>query len=144
METTGIFGIYSTAVTTNITFNFTVTTESAVPPDPTKVALKEVMSVLLVVLLAVIMMSLGCTIQLDALTKQLKKPLPPIIGMLLQFIAYPLVVFAMVHAFQLNSYDAVGMLLIGTCPGGSLSNLITYWINGDVVLRYMYKKYDNT
>lgn len=129
-------GDSSTLEIMNTTMNITTTTGSPVESDPTKVALKEVMSVLLVVLLAVIMMSLGCTIELNALKKQIKKPLPPIIGMLLQFVAYPLVVFGMAHAFQLNSYDAIGMLLIGTCPGGSLSNLITFWSHGDVVLRY--------
>jgi predicted Na+-dependent transporter len=39
--------------------------------------------------------------------------------MFLQFVVYPLMVFGMAYAFQLNQYDALGMLLIGTCPGGS-------------------------
>lgn len=119
----------------NGTMNYTTTTDYNLQSDSTKMVLKEVMSVLLAVLLAVIMMSLGCTIELDALKKQLKNPLPPIIGMVLQFVVYPLVVFGMVHAFKFNSFDAIGMLLIGTCPGGSLSNLITLWCKGDIVLR---------
>jgi predicted Na+-dependent transporter len=45
------------------------------------------------------------------------------------------IILSVAYAFQLNQYDALGMLLIGTCPGGSLSNLITYWCSGDVVLR---------
>ncbi|XP_052061940.1 ileal sodium/bile acid cotransporter-like [Mytilus californianus] len=48
------------------------------------------------------MMSLGCTIELDKLVQQIKKPLPALIGMALQFIVYPLVVFGLVHAFQLD------------------------------------------
>lgn len=118
----------------NTTSNQSLDTVTGGETDPTKILMKKITSVLLVSILAVIMMSLGCTIQLENLIKQLKRPLPAIIGMLLQFVVYPLMVFGMAHAFQLNEYDALGMLLMGTCPGGSLSNLITYWCSGDVVL----------
>lgn len=119
----------------NTTSNQSLDTVTGGETDPTKIMMKKITSVLLVCILAVIMMSLGCTIQLENLIKQLKRPLPAIIGMLLQFVVYPLMVFGMAHAFQLNQYNALGMLLMGTCPGGSLSNLITYWCSGDVVLR---------
>ena len=125
-------------VTTPNIFNITLKNENEtlfIETDPTKIAMKKVTSVLLVALLAVIMMSLGCTIELDKLFKQIKRPLPAIIGMFLQFVIYPLLVFGMAHAFRLGQYDALGMLLLGTCPGGSLSNLISYWCAGDVVLR---------
>lgn len=123
----------NTMLNNNTSFNNT-TLDVAI--DPTTVILKRLTSSLLIVLLAIIMMSLGCTIEVDKLIQQIKRPLPAIIGMALQFIVYPLVVFGLVHAFQLDHYNALGMLLLGTCPGGSLSNLITYWCSGDVVLRY--------
>ncbi|CAG2189161.1 ASBT [Mytilus edulis] len=123
----------NTMLNTNTSFN---NTTLDVVIDPTAVILKRLTSSLLIVLLAIIMMSLGCTIEVDKLIQQIKRPLPAIIGMALQFIVYPLVVFGLVHAFQLDHYNALGMLLLGTCPGGSLSNLITYWCSGDVVLRY--------
>ena len=119
----------------NTTNNQSLDTVTDGEADPTKILMKNITSVLLVSILAVIMMSLGCTIQLENLIKQLKRPLPAIIGMFLQFVVYPLMVFGMAYAFQLNQYDALGMLLIGTCPGGSVSNLIAYWCSGDVVLR---------
>lgn len=125
----------NTMLNNNTSFNNT-TLDVAI--DPTTVILKRLTSSLLIVLLAIIMMSLGCTIEVDKLIQQIKRPLPAIIGMALQFIVYPLVVFGLVHAFQLDHYNALGMLLLGTCPGGSLSNLITYWCSGDVVLRYGY------
>ncbi|VDI05743.1 solute carrier family 10 (sodium/bile acid cotransporter), member 2 [Mytilus galloprovincialis] len=121
----------NTMLNNNTSFN---NTTLDVVIDPTTVILKRLTSSLLIVLLAIIMMSLGCTIEVDKLIQQIKRPLPAIIGMALQFIVYPLVVFGLVHAFQLDHYNALGMLLLGTCPGGSLSNLITYWCSGDVVL----------
>lgn len=119
----------------NTTTNQSLDTVPGGETDPTKILMKKITSVLLISILAVIMMSLGCTIQFENLIKQLKRPLPAIIGMVLQFVVYPLMVFGMAYAFQLNQYDALGMLLMGTCPGGSLSNLITFWCSGDVVLR---------
>ena len=119
----------------NTTDNQSLDTVTGGETYPTKILMKTITSVLLVSILAVIMMSLGCTIQLENLIKQLKRPLPTIIGIFLQFVVYPLMVFGMAYTFQLNQYDALGMLLMGTCPGGSLSNLITYWCSGDVVLR---------
>lgn len=58
--------------------------------DPTKRLIKKTSDILMIVILAVILMSLGCTIEPTKLLQQIKKPVPLIIGMVLQFIVYPL------------------------------------------------------
>ena len=59
----------------NTTNNQSLDTVTGGETDPTKILMKKITSVLLVSILAVIMMSLGCTIQLENLIKQLKRPL---------------------------------------------------------------------
>jgi hypothetical protein len=56
----------------NTTNNQSLDTVTGGETDPTKILMKKITSVLIVSLLAVIMMSLGCTIQLENLIKQQK------------------------------------------------------------------------
>ncbi|KAJ8307922.1 hypothetical protein KUTeg_014527 [Tegillarca granosa] len=64
----------------------------------------------------------------------LKKPTGIAIGMLSQFIVLPLVTFGFAHALQLPPLPALGMLVVSCCPGGSTSNVFSYWVDGDVPL----------
>lgn len=121
--------------TTILIMNATLNTTIHEPNHPTKLLMEKIMRVLIIVIVSIIMMSLGCTMEFGVLKQHIKKPLSAIIGMILQFIVYPAVVFGLVHILQVKTSDALGMLLIATCPGGSFSNLITYWSDGDVVLR---------
>ncbi|KAI8478460.1 hypothetical protein Bbelb_438060 [Branchiostoma belcheri] len=57
-----------------------------------------------------------------------------VIGFLSQFLAMPLCGFAVAHIMQYSPMVAVGALVCTCCPGGTVSNLFTYWNKGDVPL----------
>ncbi|XP_071142501.1 ileal sodium/bile acid cotransporter-like isoform X2 [Mytilus edulis] len=137
METTATWmNMYSNMTSTQNGGSYNVTNDLMATDvsDPTKRFIKKTSDILMIVILAVILMSLGCTIEPTKLLQQIKKPVPLIIGMVLQFIVYPLMAFGFAHAFQLNKYDALGVLILATCPGGSISNLVTFYSSGDVCL----------
>ena len=51
-----------------------------------------------------------------------------------QFLLMPPVMFGLAHAFGLPSRVAIGVVLMGSAPGGSTSNLLTSWAGGNVAL----------
>ena len=57
-----------------------------------------------------------------------------LIGMFSQFLLMPPVMFGLSHAFGLPSRVAIGVVLMGSAPGGSTSNLLTSWTFGNVAL----------
>uniref|UniRef100_V5ID64 Putative bile acid transporter n=1 Tax=Ixodes ricinus TaxID=34613 RepID=V5ID64_IXORI len=54
--------------------------------------------------------------------------------MLSQFVMMPLIAFGLISAMRLNGLYAIGMLVIGCCPGGAVSNIFAYFCDGDVPL----------
>ena len=97
--------------------------------------LKKLFDILLIVIVCIVMASLGCTIKLKTLKAQLRRPVGIIIGLVCQFIIFPAITFGLAHALKLEKWNAIGMILLGTCPGGSVSNILTYYCEGDVTLR---------
>lgn len=102
--------------------------------DDTKAFLKQIYDIWIIVILCVVMFSLGCNIKLKVLIAGLKRPIGIIIGLICQFIVFPAMTFGLTHALQLERWVAIGMVLLGTSPGGSASNLLTYYALGDVTL----------
>lgn len=90
--------------------------------------------------LIIIMLGMGSTIEIKLLIQHLKRPTGIAIGMLSQFIILPLVTFGFAHALQLPPLPALGMLVVSCCPGGSTSNVFSYWVDGDVPLRLVKMK----
>lgn len=62
------------------------------------------------------------------------RPKDVIIGCLSQFTIMPLLAFGLTKAFSLPAELAIGVILVGTCPGGTSSNVMTYLSKGDVAL----------
>ncbi|PAF41560.1 bile acid:sodium symporter family protein [Helicobacter sp. 11S03491-1] len=85
-------------------------------------------------LLGVIMFGMGLTIRLDDFKILFFRPKEVIIGVLAQFIVMPLLAFVLVKIFHLSPDLAIGVILVGTSPGGTSSNVITYLSKGDVSL----------
>lgn len=85
-------------------------------------------------LLMVIMFGMGLTIKPKDFLIIFKKPKEIIIGTLAQFTIMPILAFLLTKIFRLSPELAVGVILVGTCPGGSASNVITYFSKGDVTL----------
>ena len=63
-----------------------------------------------------------------------KRPWEVLIGVVAQFIIMPFVAWALVRLFALPPELAIGVILVGTCPGGTASNVISYLAKGDVAL----------
>ena len=85
-------------------------------------------------LLGVVMFGMGLTLNLQDFKIVFSRPKDVIIGCLAQFTIMPLLAWALAQAFQLNEALALGVVLVGCCPGGTASNVITYLAKGDLAL----------
>lgn len=83
-------------------------------------------------LLGIIMFGMGLTLKPVDFKPLLLHPRQVIIGELAQFIIMPGVALILCRLFHLPTELALGVILVGCCPGGTASNLMTYLANGDV------------
>ncbi|XP_044072543.1 ileal sodium/bile acid cotransporter [Siniperca chuatsi] len=97
-------------------------------------ALGLVLSTVLTIMLAMVMFAMGCTVDIEQLWGHIKKPWGIFIGFLCQFGIMPLTAFALSLAFGVLPVQAVVIIIMGCCPGGSGSNIICYWLDGDMDL----------
>lgn len=85
-------------------------------------------------LLGVIMFGMGLTLTPSDFKIIGTHPKAVIVGILAQFLIMPLTAWLLVHLFQLPAEIAVGVILVGCCPGGTASNVITFLARGNVAL----------
>ena len=85
-------------------------------------------------LLGIIMFGMGMTLTVDDFKNIVRNPKGIFIGVFAQFLIMPLVAFFLVKAFNMPPEIAIGVILVGTCPGGTASNVIAYLAKGDVAL----------
>ena len=85
-------------------------------------------------LLIVVMFGMGLILKTDDFALLIKRPKEIIIGALVQFTVMPLLAFCLIKFFNLDTALSVGIILVGTCPGGTASNVITYFAKGDIAL----------
>ena len=85
-------------------------------------------------LLGVIMFGMGMTLSPGDFRVVFSRPKDVIIGCVAQFTVMPLLAFALTRLFGLEKALAVGVILVGCCPGGTASNVITYLAKGDLAL----------
>lgn len=86
------------------------------------------------ILLGVIMFGMGMTLSLDDFKEVLKQPKNVAIGVLGQFTIMPLIAFGLAVGFRLPPEVAAGVILVGCCPGGTSSNVMTFLARGNVAL----------
>lgn len=84
------------------------------------------------VLLGVIMLGMGMTLHWQDFSHVLRRPRDLGLGLLVQFACMPLLAFGLCHLFSLPPELAMGMILVGTAPGGTASNVLTFIARGDV------------
>lgn len=84
--------------------------------------------------LAAAMFGMGLSITLEDFKIVFTHPKEMLIGCLSQFTIMPLSAFALAKLFSLSPELAIGVILVGCCPGGTASNVITYIAGGDVAL----------
>ena len=85
-------------------------------------------------LLGVIMFGMGLTLSPKDFKIVLSRPKDIFIGCLAQFTVMPLLAWGLSWAFSLPKELALGVILVGCCPGGTASNVITYLAKGDLAL----------
>ncbi len=85
-------------------------------------------------LLGVVMFGMGLTLKLSDFRVVFSHPKDVCIGTVAQFTVMPLLAYLLAKAFSLPPELAVGVILVGTCPGGTSSNVMTYLCKGDVAL----------
>ncbi len=85
-------------------------------------------------LLGVIMFGMGLTLSPHDFRIVLSRPKDILIGCLAQFTVMPLLAWGLTWAFALPKELALGVMLVGCCPGGTASNVITYLAKGDLAL----------
>lgn len=85
-------------------------------------------------LLGVIMFGMGLTISSNDFKIVLSRPVDIFVGCLTQFTVMPLLAWLLAWAFSLPKELTIGVILVGCCPGGTASNVITYLAKGDLAL----------
>ncbi len=86
------------------------------------------------ILLGVIMFGMGMTLSASDFKEVVKQPKSVAIGVAAQFIIMPLLAYGLAVVFQLPPEVAVGVILVGCCPGGTASNVMTYLAKGNTAL----------
>ena len=85
-------------------------------------------------LLGIIMLGMGMTLRTEDFKFAFLKPVPIIIGVVLQFLVMPALGFALAVFLKLPPEIAAGVVLVGACPGGTASNVMVYLSHGNVAL----------
>lgn len=83
-------------------------------------------------MLGVIMLGMGMTLHWQDFSHVLRHPRDLGLGLVVQFGCMPLLAFALCHVFALPPELAMGIILVGTAPGGTASNVLTFIARGDV------------
>jgi len=85
-------------------------------------------------LLMVVLFGMGLTMNVDDFLDVFKHPKDCLVGVVAQYVVMPLSAFAIGMALQLEPALLAGLVLVGTCPGGTASDVMTYLAKGDVAL----------
>jgi len=89
---------------------------------------------LLGLLLVVLMFGMGATLTLQRFREVAREPRAVLIGLASQFGWMPLLAFLLAKSFALPAPAALGLVIMGTCPGGTTSNMFAYYARADVAL----------
>lgn len=110
--------------------------ESLLQLDPIKINFSESGSFALNLVLAFIMFGVALGIKVSQFKKLIYSPKPVVLGVILQFIALPLITFTLVAALHkyITPTVAMGMILVAACPGGNISNFMTSLSRGNTEL----------
>ena len=88
----------------------------------------------IVPLLTLVMFMMGLTLTQKDFRRISKEPKAVFIGVLLQFLLMPVLALTLAGMLQLSNQLTAGMVLVGSCAGGTASNVMTYLAKGDVAL----------
>ena len=84
--------------------------------------------------LMLIMLGMGLTLKSGEIASLRHAGQPLLLGVALQYLTMPLVAWALAYSLDLPPMLALGIILVGACPGGTASNVVTWLARGDVPL----------
>jgi BASS family bile acid:Na+ symporter len=84
--------------------------------------------------LGVIMLGMGLTLRFENFLEVARVPKNVALGVAAQFLIMPLAAWAIARMFELEPGLAIGLILVGCCPGGTASNVICYMARANVPL----------
>ncbi|HJN95952.1 MAG TPA: bile acid:sodium symporter family protein [Gammaproteobacteria bacterium] len=88
----------------------------------------------IVPLLALVMFMMGLTLSGADFLRISRDPRPVFVGVVLQFVLMPALALTLASMLQMSNQLTAGMVLVGSCAGGTASNVICYLAKGDVAL----------
>ena len=86
------------------------------------------------ILLCIIMFTMGLTLSIDDFKEIFKQPIKVIVLALAQYLVMPIIAVSLVFLFNLPPEIAIGVILVGSSPGGTSSNVMTFLAKGNVAL----------
>ena len=97
--------------------------------------LEEFMGVNVInILLGIILFGMGTTLKINDFVTVFRRPKEILVGVSAQYVIMPLIAFALASMFSLEAGLTVGLILVGTVPGGTASDVITFLAKGDLAL----------
>lgn len=84
--------------------------------------------------LTVVMLGMGITLGVEDVRKLKELPRAVVVGFVAQFAIMPFLGWAAARLCSLEAPFAVGLILVGCCPGGTASNVVTYLARANVAL----------
>jgi bile acid:Na+ symporter, BASS family len=86
------------------------------------------------ILLGIIMFGMGLTLSVEDFKAVFKQPFAVFVGVAAQYIIMPGIAYLLAVGLNLPPELAVGVILVGCCPGGTASNVMTYLAKGNIAL----------
>ena len=99
--------------------------------------LTELETKLLGVMMMVIMLGMGASLTFKDFRIAFKKPQGILVGMLCQYAIMPFLGYAIAVVLGLSPALAIGLILMACMPGGTTSNIFTYFSKGALALSIM-------
>lgn len=84
--------------------------------------------------IGLMMLGVALELKLDDFKRIFVAPKAPVIGLIAQFIFLPSFTFLLTLILRPPPSIALGMILVAACPGGNLSNIITYLARGNCAI----------
>lgn len=88
----------------------------------------------IVPLLGAIMFIMGLNLRKEDFMRIVEEPLPVVVGVFIQFLLMPVLALTLSLMLQLSNQLTAGMVLVGSCAGGTASNVICYLAKGELAL----------
>ncbi|MGG3801709.1 bile acid:sodium symporter family protein [Metabacillus fastidiosus] len=102
--------------------------------DQLQINFSESSLLMMNIVIAFIMFGVALDLQVSDFKRTLSSPKPVLIGLTAQFLLLPAMTFVLVSILQPHPSIALGLFLVATCPGGNLSNFLTYLAKGNTPL----------